>query len=240
MRTTHAARNATLLRAVLLAALPVALLAGCNLSRDLTAKDSSAITYNARAVARVSGSAGGSGIELDFASVRGSGAESIGTAETVTLGGRSVTGPVELRNDVRVQNAHVAFNYLHFPARPVELEWFAGLGGVSVNWAAVPIASVQPRLSNQVEWVGATGGVGARWKIAPWVSLDGRVSLNYSVADVIGSKYTGEVAFAFKPVPQVALRLGYGWSTTYVEQQDIDSRLTFKARGPYLGLGLAF
>lgn len=249
MRPDYALQSVGPIRSAWLCLSAVVLLGACSTARDLTATDSSALAYNARAVARLSGSGsgsgGGSGIEVDYATVRGSDRETIGPAETVVLGDQSVAGPVDLRNDVRVQTVHVAFNYLLFASRPVEMEWFAGLGGVRVDWAAQPMASTQPRLTTQEEWLGAIAGIGGRWKFASWAALEGRLSINYSLAGVLGSetigwKTMGEVGFAFKPAPQVALRAGYAQSTTYVDKNGFESRLTFRARGPYLGLGLMF
>ncbi len=218
----------------------VALLAGCSGARDLVATDSFAPVYNARAVKRFSGDTGGSGIELEYGTVHGRDTEFINPGETVTLGDGTVNGPVDLRNEVRVQNVHLAFNYLHFANRPVELEWFVGLGGVRMAWTAQPIASAQPALSKRMQWLGATAGAGARWKIAPWVALEGRLSAGAFGANAIGTRSTAEIGLVFKPAPQVGVRVGYAQSTTEVERTDFDSRMTFNARGPYLGLGLVF
>lgn len=226
---------------------PLGLLTGCNITRDLTVTDSSALSYDARVVKRLGQGPGGYGVEVDYAAVRGQQNETIDVGQMATLAGQSVTGPVEVRNDARVQTAHIAFNYLLFPSRPVEMEVVGGLAGLRMNWVAQPIASTQPRLSKRAEWYGITVGAGARWKIAEWVALEGRVTTNYSLlsglfggGDTLGYKTTGELGFAFKPAPQVVLRAGYARSVTYFDHSDFESRLTLKARGPSLGLGLVF
>jgi hypothetical protein len=221
--------------------LVTAIASGCSTpTTNLNISDGATPTYGARAVIRFGGARGGSGIEVDYGRVSARDHQRLEAGQVVRLGEVSVTGPADLQNEARVQHLHVAFNYLALVDNPVELEWFAGLSALQVDWESQPNDPNQTRLSKRIAWVGPAGGVVSRWKISRHFALEGRLwtALAPTLVDSekVGYKTSGELAFAVAPVPRVRIRAGYAQSTTRMEHSARESKVAVRPGGTFVGV----
>jgi hypothetical protein len=214
--------------------------AGCTTVEPLNIKDSSALSYTARAVYRLTPAR--AGLEVEVGQVRGRDTQQLDAGRTAELRGQQFAGPMTLDNVATLRHAHFVYNHLLFPTRPVEMEWFAGVSGLRLNWSTTPVNPAQPAVSERIGSWGPTAGLVGRWKISPQLALEARGSL---MATLLGSpafegnRGASEIAFAFSPVPELRLRLGYAESSTRLERRDFQvdsSEVSFKTRGPTLGL----
>lgn len=221
----------------LMLSLLVALLSGCGIADELRVNDrSSDPIVSARVVHRIAG--GNSGIELDYVRARAQGNQGIGDFDSVTLGGVRVPGPTTLRHTVTAQHGQLAYNHLLFKGRAMEMEWFAGVGVVDLDWVSTTPA--QARVSRRHQWYGPAGGVMGRVNLGPYVALEARFSGSVRTQGASGSRTNAEAALALKPVPGVQLRLGMAQVESNFGYDGADSRLTMATRGPFAGLLLSF
>lgn len=220
----------------------VALGSACGNITQLHADDASSALVTARAVHRFSGGPGGGGVELEVSAAHARGEQALGEFSTASLGGASITGPTQLRHTARVQQAQLFYNHLLFAGRPVELEWFVGGAWVQTSWQSVSARSTDPRLSSRTSWYGPAGGALARLRLSPLLALELRASgsVDLSAKRDGGSSNSAEVALAFKPVPALALRAGYGLHESSTRPELLSTELSVRARGLFLGLGLEF
>jgi hypothetical protein len=224
----------------LLAALSLPLLvSGCGVSSQLHLSDPSSTNVSARALHRFGGGPGGSGIEVEASSLRAQGEQTLNAAQLATLNNVTISGPGGLQHKSRVEHAQLTYNHLHFAGRPMELEWFVGAAWVHTTWETVNTPSSALRLSQQSRWTGPTAGAQGRLRLGEQLSLELRHSgaINLSGPDS-GSRNSTSLSLAFKPVPVLALRLGFGEVRTFYRPEFNSSELSLRARGPFLNLGL--
>jgi hypothetical protein len=218
-----------------------AALGGCYTPQALNIKDSEAMSYSARATWRLTPTPRG-GLEVEVGQVRGSDVQALPDFNTVTLGGRSITGPVTLQNEATLRHGHFVYNHLLFPNRPVEMEWFAGIAALRLDWTTTPTTPAQPAISHRLGTWGGTGGVAGRWKINSNFAIEGRLSAMGTLLgtpEYEGTRGAGELVLVLSPVPELRLRLGYAESSTRMQGRDFrnsDSEVSFKTRGPIAGL----
>ena len=223
-----------------LATLALALLVtGCGVSSQLHISDPSTTNLSLRAVYRLGGGPGGSGIEAEASSMRAQGEQNLNASQVATLNNVTINGPGALQHKSRVQHAQVTYNHLHFAGRPMELEWFAGAAWVQTTWETVNAPSATLRLTHQARWSGPTAGVQGRLRLGDRLALELRYSgaINLSGPDS-GSRNSTSLSLAFKPAPALALRLGVGEVRTFYRPEFNASELSLRARGPFLNLGL--
>ena len=215
------------------------LLAGCGVSSQLHLNDGSTTNLSVRALHRLGGGPGGSGIEAEATSVRAQGEQTLNASQLATLNNVTVTGPGLLQHKSRVQHAQLTYNHLHFAGRPMELEWFAGAAWVRTSWETVNTPSPTLGLTNQSQWTGPTAGVQGRLRMGEQWALELRYSgaVNLSGPDS-GSRNSTSLSLAFKPMPALALRVGLGEVRTFYRPEFNSSELSLRARGPFLNLGL--
>jgi hypothetical protein len=224
----------------LLAALSMPLLVtGCGVSSQLHLSDPSTTNVSVRALHRLGGGPGGSGIEVEAASLRAQGQQTLNAAQLATLNNVTISGPSGLQHQSRVEHAQLTYNHLHFAGRPMELEWFVGAARVQTTWETVNTPGATLRLSHQSRWTGPTGGAQGRLRLGDRLALELRYSgaINLSGPDS-GSRSSTSLSLAFKPVPVLALRLGFGEVRTFYRPEFNSSELSLRARGPFLNLGL--
>ncbi len=220
-----------------------ALAAACGNITQLYADDASSPLVTARAVYRLGGGPGGGGIELEGSTARARGEDPLGEFASASLGGSTVLGPTLLKHTARVQQAQLFYSHLLFAGRPVEMEWFVGGAWAQTSWQSLSARPGDPRLSARSHWYGPAGGALARLRMNPSLALEVRAS---GAVDVSGRRDGGtsnsaEVALAFKPVPALALRAGYGLHESSVRPaESLATELSVRARGLFLGLGLEF
>ena len=225
------------------AVLAVAMMAtACGNITQLYADDASSPLVTARAVHRFGGGPGGGGIELEVSSARARGEDTLGEFSTASLGGRSVTGPTQLRHSARVQQAQLFYNHLLFAGRPVELEWFVGGSWLQTSWESLSARPADPVLSSRTNWYGPAGGALARLRLGPTLALELRASGSVDVSSRGdgGAANSAELALAFKPAAALSLRAGYGLHESSARPELLSTELSVRARGLFLGLGLDF
>ena len=216
--------------------------AACGNITQLVADDASSPLVTARAVHRFGGGPGGGGIELEVSAARARGEDTLGEFSTASLGGATVTGPTQLKHTARVQQGQLFYNHLLFAGQPVELEWFVGGSWVQTSWESLSARPADPRLSSRTSWYGPAGGALARLRLAPGLALELRAS---GTVDVSGRRDGGaansaELALAFRPLPPLSLRAGYGLHESSARPELASTELSVRARGLFLGLGFDF
>lgn len=215
------------------------LAAGCSNVSQLRVDDNSAPVASLRATHRFGGGPGGGGLELDVQSVKAEGRQALESFNVATLDRQSLTGPLILRHEARVQNVQLAYNHRLFAGAPAEFEWFAGAALHRIDWRTVAgPADAQLRLRNT--WWGPAGGVAGRFRLGPMAALELRYAAAIEYSDLNGSRNSTELALAFTPTPAVALRMGLADTRSRLEQSNGDSDLILRARGPFAGLALSF
>lgn len=215
-------------------------LGGCGFSTNLRIQDDAATTGNVRVIKRLG--SGAPGIELDAASVSGSGRQTLAGFDIVSAGTQSIGGPAVLRQEARVQYVQLAYNHRLFAGRPFEMEWFAGVAQVRVNWTARTEAAPVQTLRAKDSWSGPAGGLLLRAQLAGPVSLEARYA---GAARLFGQADGGirqhtELALALRPAGPLVLRAGWADSRHGVRPEPADSELILRTRGPFASLGLEF
>jgi hypothetical protein len=233
---------ATRRAAVAVGAVAAGLFGGCGAPTQLHVQDSAELIGSVRAVHRFGEGPGGGGIEIAASRARAQGEQRLQAFETATLNGRSITGPVTLRHDARVERAQIVYNHLLFAGRPVELEWFAGGAAVATRWNTASPVPTDPQLTSRTTWYGPAGGALGRLRLAPMLSLELRYEGAIKVTGAIdsASHYQVETALALRPLPGLALRIGFAESRGWVQPSFSESELSVRSRGPLLNLGFEF
>jgi hypothetical protein len=184
------------------------------------------------------------GVELEYAGGTGRSDQSLGSNQIVSLGGKNIQGPQEVQNHADLRYGHLAFTgSQRFWGRvsSLEVEWVAGLGRTELNLLSQSRAAGSAVLSAKYGLSGAALGVGPRWNITSEVALEGRLQLLHFWPFSNESFWYPEIALRYRPVKNVALRMGY--STMYFnppKQNGEDSAARVYIRGPFLGLGFIF
>jgi hypothetical protein len=219
-----------------------ALAAACSSGTALRAGDASSPLVSMRMQHRFGGAPGGGGVELNLTDARASGEQQLGDFNSATLGDNTVNGPAQLKHTARVQQVQLLYNHLLFAGRLVEMEWFVGGTWVQTHWESISANPAHPRLSERESWYGPAGGVLGRLRLSPQLALEARTSS--TVVALGGSDGGGaasvEVALAFKPVPQLALRAGIGRYESSFRSEPLTTHFSADARGLFIGLGLEF
>ncbi len=221
-----------------LAAIGLAALTACG-GTPLHFNDNSAPSYSVRGVLRAFGNGG---IEIEASSVRGKGAQSLGSNETTLLNGQTFTGPAQLAHSGRANHFHVAYNHLLFADRPFQMEWFAGAALSQLSWKTETGRASMPLYERRQSRSGAFGGVAARWQLNGLLSAEGRVwAAGRDIAQARDYQNGGEVVLAITPAPGLRVRLGVAQSETGTSLLEGNGpRLQMQTRGPLLGLTVAF
>jgi hypothetical protein len=216
------------------------LVAGCGAVNELRVDDKSTPIVSARVLHRFDGGRGG--VELDYGSVRATGSQQLPEFSTVTLGNNSIKGPASLQNTARMQHLQLLYNHLLFKDQPIELEWFAGVAAVNVAWNSSSANPADPPLKRTDTWYGPAGGVLGRVKLGAGFALEARYSAAAEPRLLGGGRAGAELALAFSPAPALQLRAGIADSRMDVEERPsgLESKLSLRARGPFLGLVVAF
>ncbi len=227
--------------AQLAGALASALLAaGCGSPKELRVDDGSAPIGSLRAVYRFGGGPGGGGLEVDFQGVRGESNQALNSFESATLDGQTLQGPAQLNHRAEAVHAQLAYNHRLFVGSPVELEWFAGVALHRLRWTTTGGTAPPGGLQFARTWYGPAGGVGTRFALGPKAALELRYSAAVEYDNIDGSRSSAELAFAYSPVPEVQLRVGFADSRSSYEPVSVNSDLRLRTRGPFLGLNLQF
>lgn len=215
---------------------------GCGNITELRADDASSPLGSVRIQHRFGGGPGGPGVELDVSSVRARGEQRLGDFQSATVGGQSIIGPAQINNTARVHQAQLLYNHLLFAGRAVELEWFVGGTWVQTKWESISTRATDPRLAARKSWYGPAGGALGRLRLGPHLALELRA---WGATDVSTDRDSGganqaELALAFKPAPQMALRVGLAQHESTMRPEQLDTRLSVRARGLFVGLGFEF
>ena len=218
------------------------LVSGCGNVTQLHIEDTSSPLMSARAVHRLGGGPGGSGIEIEVSSVRGKGPQQLTLNETAYLGTQSISGPAALQHTARVQQAQLLYNHLLFPGRTVELEWFVGASWTKTNWESLSANPADARLSHHGTWYGPAGGALGRLRLSSMLALEARYSGSADVSSGpdSGSRHNTELVLAFKPVPVLVLRAGWAESRSWLRPGIASTELSVRVRGPFANLGFEF
>lgn len=217
-------------------------LTGCGaFPKELRLTDNAATVPAVRVVHRFEGSTRHGGIEAEVDQVRASGPQSLSQFDYAQLGGQPINGPATLQHSARVQSAHVAYNQWLFADRPVQLEWFAGLGYTGVRWQTTGTAGTPstalPTLTRNTGWGGPMGGLTGRWVLSPTWALEARWWGQIERSLASGNQQTShELALAISPVPALRVRLGFAERWVQLDGDSLGSVLTVKSRGPMLAL----
>jgi hypothetical protein len=227
-------------RIALLACAAALLTSGCGSVNELRVDDNSAPIASLRLQHRLG--EGNGRIELEYGRVRASSTQQLPAFRTVRLANNRIEGPASVRNTAQVQHGQVVYNHLLFKDRPVEMEWFAGVAAVNLRWTARSDNPADPLLQRGETWYGVAGGVLGRLNLGSGLALEGRYSAAAQPRVVGDGRTSVELALAFSPSPALQLRAGVADTRLDREDtaRDLDSRLSLRARGPFLGSVVAF
>lgn len=184
------------------------------------------------------------GVELEYARGTGRSDQSLGSNEIVSLGGRSIQGPQEIHNHAELRYGHLALTgsqRFWGGASSLEVEWVAGLGHAQLNLLSESRVAGSAVPSVKHELGGVAVGVGPRWNITNELALEGRLQLLHFWPSSKETFWYPEIAFRYRPVKNVALRMGY--STMYYnpsKHNGDDSAARVHISGPFLGLHFIF
>jgi len=180
------------------------------------------------------------GVELEYARGTGRSDRSLGSNEIVSLGGKTIQGPQEIHNHAELRYGHLALTgSQRFGGRvsSLELEWVAGLGYTELNLLSQSRAAPTATPSAKYEMSGVTLGVGPRWNITDELALEGRLQVLHGN----NSFWYPEVAVRYRPVKNVALRMGYSkMDYEPTKQNGGDSAARVHISGPFLGAHFIF
>jgi hypothetical protein len=184
------------------------------------------------------------GVELEYARGTGRSDQSLGANEFISLGGKNLQGPQEVHHHADLRYGHLAFTgskRFWGPVSSLELEWVAGLGRTELNLLSQSRVAGSPTLSAKYEFSGVTLGVGPRWNITNELAVEGRLQLLHFWPSSNDSLWYPEIAVRYRPVKDVALRMGYStMSYDPSKQNGGDSAARVHISGPFLGLHLIF
>lgn len=218
-----------------------ALAAGCSSPTRLHVDDGSTPVGSFRAVHRFGGaSSGGGGLEIDVQSVRGQASQALASTESAQLGDQALQGPAQLLHTAEAQHVQLAYNRRLFVDSPVELEWFAGVAAHQLRWHTTGGGAPADGARFKNSWYGPAGGVMARFKLGSAAAVELRYAAAVELSSLDGSRTSVELAFAFSPVQQMQLRLGFADARSSHDADSATSDLRLRARGPFAGLAFAF
>jgi hypothetical protein len=232
---------ATLVPAALLASL-----SGCGVWQTLAVRDDEAASVAVRAAlrpaawARSDRTGPGPGFEIGFERYRAKDGRALGAGESITLGNQTVNGPDTLAQTATVQQAQLVYTHPLYFGDHFELEPFGGLAHVGVRYRAEPNQS-SVRLEQKATRTTVVGGITPRVRLNEWLAVEARFSfIPLLDSDLYGR--TIEVAGVLKPVPQLALRLGYAQRRMGVDFKDNSAwtQLDVRANGPFATVQLDF
>lgn len=232
----------------LLALAGAALTTGCGLNpQRLTLRDTHTneadLQVSVRPAAWARRDSGPSrGFEAGAQQYRAEGPQPLATGETFSVGSAVINGP-----DVLLQKAKVSTWYLGFADRfyfgpAFELDIGAGGLRTDLDYELRPqsgAVGTQPFARSVTLPYGA---ITPRFRLGDHVALEGRVSVAGLTEDAQHRRYDATVVL--RPLPQVALRLGYSDRRTrivaYGDPLFSSVDLTVRARGPMAGLRIDF
>lgn len=236
------------LAASLLAAMCTAL-AGCTSDppKAVEVNDTDASIVSARVAWRPAASKSGRvrhGFEIDYASHRGSGSQTINSGERIELDGATVFGPQILQHEVRTRYVHVAYSGILSATwdasakRRLEIEWLGGFGNTNLALKSQGSAPATQAIDLKREFSGVVAGVSPRWWFNEHFAAEARLSYMFNIED---DRTAVEVALAWRLLEHLLLRAGYSRTSTNLGQPgDYTSNVDTTLRGPFLGLALDF
>jgi len=225
------------------AALLAALLAGCS-ATPLEINRSGVTSGGLDATYRFTLSGAG-GIQLQVEGYRAASTQHLGAGSTVSIDQRTMTGPLDIRNEATVRRAFLGYNHQVVADRPVRLQWFAGAGWTSVRWSSTDQSSAPQTSERSLSGVGPMGGVLGSWQITPLLALEAGVFGQagwMTDAHAVDWSQT-ETGLALSLAPSLRLRAGWAKRSLRASSSAGDvwqSDLTADTRGPYVKLAFEF
>lgn len=217
----------------------MALVSGCGVLRaPLPVRDDDSPALAVRAAvypeAWARGERSRPGIEVGYEGYRARETRILGAAEVIGVNGQDITGPDSVRQEATLRLAYVAYTHRFRFGESFELEPFAGMSRVSSRFTLEPAASgLRPSLRESRNT--PMGGVAARWYFTEQWGVEARV-----VGLALFEARATDVALVLRPVPNLALRLGYSEREHVQEDGFGTSRVEVRARGPSAVLSLEF
>jgi hypothetical protein len=233
--------------AALVSAVALAGLTGCGAWQTLSVRDDEAASVAVRAAlrppawARSDRPGPGPGFELGFERYRAKDARVLGAGESITLGNQTVTGPDTMGQTATVQQAQLVYTHPLYFGDYFELEPFGGVANISVRYRAEPSQSAL-RPEQKATRTTVVGGLTPRVRLNEWLAVEARFSfVPLLEGDLYGRNI--DLAAVLKPVPQLALRVGYAQRRTGMDFNASNSawtQLDVRANGPFATVQLEF
>ena len=177
----------------------------------------------------------GHSVEIEATGAKGSGAQTLGSNDSIVLGGQTFTPPPQqLRHDFSFRYADIAWRWRRFfGGGAAGLEFLAGLGysGVELSTSSAALQASQGFYTRGVQ-----GGMGFIWRSDAGTSLQLRVTEFASLRSGVSRASRAEVFLNQALASHVTARIGYtGWE---VEGETLSSSSDFRLRfsGPSVGL----
>lgn len=186
---------------------------------------------------------GAGGIQLQLEGYRAASTQHLASGSTVAIDQRTMTGPLDIRNEATVQRAFVGYNHQLFADRPVRLQWFAGAGWAGLRWSSTDQSATPQTSTRKLSGSGPMGGILGSWQVTPLLALEaaifGQAGWLTDSRSVDWSQTEAGLALNLAP----PLRLRIGWAKRSLRasaRDDWQSDLTADTRGPYLKLAFEF
>jgi hypothetical protein len=231
-----------------LAAAAALLTAGCGLSpqrltvRDTKSNDADLLVSLRPAAWSRRDSGPSRGFEAGAQQYRAEGAQDLATGDTLTVRGSTITGPDVLLQKAKIATWHFGFADRFYFGPAFELD--IGVGGMKVD--------LDYELRPQSGAVGAQpfarsvtlpyGAITPRYRLGEHIAIEARLVAAGLTDDAEHRRY--DATLVLRPVPQVALRLGYSDRRSrlvaYSDPVFSSVDLTVRARGPMAGLRIDF
>jgi hypothetical protein len=217
-----------------------ALLVGCSGLQGVQVHDHNAASVALRATVRPQAWAHGQrsegGIEFGYERYRGVGTQALALNTFIDVGSQIVNGPDTLRNELTVQQAHVAYTHRFHFGRTFELEPLVGVANLNLALKVKPTtALLQPSDESSITTV--FGGITPRWRFSDKVAIEARFT---GVTGTLLHGNTLDASLLLSPVPNLTLRVGYADRNLYFTQRNSLSDVDMQAQGPSVSLSFDF
>jgi len=184
------------------------------------------------------------GVEAEYARAITQGDQTVNANEAITLKGNSIFGPQEVRHHADLRYGHLGMGVIkRFSGMlsGLELEVFAGLGETRLELRSSIRTSTPGTLDATYASSGISLGVGPRFDLTDKLAIEARLQvLNGLPLSWRDRLVYPEIGFRYRPVRNLALRAGYAQLEYTPARNGGDSSINVRARGPFLGLQLAF
>lgn len=200
------------------------------------------VAIRPQAWARRDAAGPGRGFEAGYHQDGASGTQALNSGETVFVRNGQINGPDTLLQTAKFVSWHFGYADRFYFGPAFELDIGAGGMRLELDYSLRPQSGVIGTRTFARDFTLGYGAITPRYRFSPYVALEARIVAAGEPAEVEQRRIDGAVVL--RPVPQVALRLGYSSRKTTIETFGDGSfsslDITVRSRGPTAGLRIDF